>query len=188
MFFYFSLCVFNINAFFIESCWEGWRSPSRRRRSSPRSAHRVLPALQRLLLPSQKPGGGGALSGETKEPDARINSKALLKTKRSRSTDSCSPRLVPSSRPAEQPWGWYKGLAHLGPPPAGVYKNQAGAPPPHPEGGDPGADTEESSIKSMREVREAQGGVGSALERRQGGTLDHRGGCHRGGKLPQAPG
>ena len=121
MFFYFSLCFFNINAFFIESCWEGWRSPSRQRGSSPPSAHRVLPALQRLLLPSQNIpavawGRRGAVWGDegTRHQNKLQGSAEDQKKQVYRQLKlSTGPQL-------QQPWEWYKGRAHLGPPPAGV--------------------------------------------------------------------
>lgn len=67
-----------------------------------------------------------------------------------------------SPAPGQQgsPGGGIKGEPTLARPHARVYENQAGAPQPRGRG-PPGADTEESSIKSMREVRDTQGGDGS---------------------------
>lgn len=52
--------------------------------------------------------------------------------------------------------------------------------------GPPGAGvvpgTEERSINMCEQIRDGQGGVGSALERRQQGTRQHGGLCHQGGK------
>lgn len=99
-----------------------------------------------------------------------------------------SPRRGPQLQASRAAPGVIKGARTLARHVPG-YENQAGAPPPQPRGrGPPEADTEESSIRSVREIRDAQGGAGSALERRQRGTHAHGGGCHRGGKRSQARG
>lgn len=89
--FLFFIMFFNINVFLLRAAGKAGGAQGGGEGRLP-LAHRVLPALQRLLLPSQNIpevawGRRGAVWGD-KEPDAKTNSKAVQKTKRSRFTDS----------------------------------------------------------------------------------------------------
>lgn len=75
--------VFNINVFFIESCWEGWMRLSQE--GGEWLPHPpVLPtpslvaasssgSIPRTLTPQPSGGLSGGLSGETKKPGAKTN-------------------------------------------------------------------------------------------------------------------
>ena len=97
-----------------------------------------------------------------------------------------SPRRGPQLQASRAALGVIKGARTLARHVPGCMRTRQEPPTPTPRAGT-GADTEESSIRSVREIRDTQG-AGSALERRQRGTRDHGGGCHGGGKLSQARG